>query len=81
MSDDTDLTRWTADLMDALGISGTVVDIPLVLDLARDAAHGIARPAAPVTTFLVGYAVGLGRGSAAELAAIASALAATRPAS
>ncbi|HTJ70017.1 MAG TPA: DUF6457 domain-containing protein [Actinospica sp.] len=29
-----------------------------VLDLAREAAHGVARPAAPLTTFLAGYALG-----------------------
>jgi hypothetical protein len=29
-----------------------------VLDLARAAAHGVARPAAPLTTFLTGYALG-----------------------
>jgi hypothetical protein len=29
----------------------------LVLDLAREAAHGVARPAAPLTTFLAGYAL------------------------
>jgi Domain of unknown function (DUF6457) len=29
-----------------------------VLDLARAAAHGVARPAAPLTTFLAGYALG-----------------------
>ena len=28
----------------------------VLLDLARDAAHGVARPAAPLTSFLVGYA-------------------------
>jgi len=32
--------------------------VPVVLDLARDAAHGVARPAAPVTTFLAGVAIG-----------------------
>ena len=31
-----------------------------LLDLARDAAHEIERPAAPLTTFLVGVAVGRG---------------------
>ena len=31
-----------------------------MLDLARDAAHEIERPAAPLTTFLVGVAVGRG---------------------
>lgn len=34
----------------------------LVLDLAREAAHGVARPAAPLTTFLAGYALGAGPG-------------------
>lgn len=34
----------------------------LVLDLAREAAHGVARPAAPLTTFLAGYALGSGDG-------------------
>ena len=31
-----------------------------LLDLARVAAHSIARPAAPLTTFLAGYALGIG---------------------
>ena len=31
----------------------------LVLDLAREAAHGVARPAAPLTAFLAGYALGV----------------------
>lgn len=34
----------------------------LVLDLAREAAHGVARPAAPLTTFLAGYALGAAGG-------------------
>ena len=34
----------------------------LVLDLAREAAHAVARPAAPLTTFLAGYALGAGGG-------------------
>lgn len=33
-----------------------------LLDLARVAAHSIARPAAPLTTFLAGYALGIGGG-------------------
>jgi len=31
-----------------------------VLDLTRDVAHGVARPAAPLTAYLVGMAVGRG---------------------
>jgi hypothetical protein len=42
-------------------------EIHVLLDLARDAAHQIDRPAAPLTTFLVGVAVG--RGQALEAAA------------
>ena len=35
-------------------------EVHAVLDLARDVAHGVARPAAPLTAFLVGVAVGRG---------------------
>lgn len=38
-----------------------------VLDLARDVAHGVVRPAAPLTAFLLGLAVG--RGADLETAA------------
>lgn len=31
-----------------------------ILELARDVAHGVARPAAPFATFLLGAAVGAG---------------------
>ena len=44
--------------LDVLSAAG--YDLPGVLDVARDAAHGVARPAAPLTTFLVGYAAGSG---------------------
>ena len=36
------------------------VDMTLVLDLARDVAHGVARPAAPLTAYLLGLSVGGG---------------------
>ena len=80
MSAETDppsLEQWVARLADELGVPElTAGDIALVLDLARDAAHGIARPAAPLTTFLVGYAAGAaGESSLSELAARASRLA------
>ncbi|HEY8827406.1 MAG TPA: DUF6457 domain-containing protein [Jatrophihabitantaceae bacterium] len=58
------LAEWVVELAAALGVDPAAVDRELVLDLARDAAHGIARPAAPLTTFLVGLAAGLGGGSA-----------------
>ncbi|MCX4959333.1 NTP transferase domain-containing protein [Streptomyces virginiae] len=49
------LEQWITAVKTELGIDLTV-DTKTLLDLARDAAHGVARPAAPLTTFLVGYA-------------------------
>lgn len=54
------LDDWAERLRTALGLDDVAVDVGTVLDLARDAAHGVARPAAPLTTFLVGLAVGRG---------------------
>ncbi len=51
------LDEWIAAVKADLGIE-LDVDTVMLLDLARDAAHGVARPAAPLTTFLVGYAAG-----------------------
>jgi hypothetical protein len=77
------LDEWVARLAAELGLSPSVVDIGLVLDLARDAAHGIARPAAPLTTFVVGYAAALAGGSPEDvrrIAEIATRLATEQPA-
>ena len=52
------LDTWTGEVCAALGLDPSVVDRDLVLDLARDVAHGVARPAAPLTAFLVGLAAG-----------------------
>ncbi|MEV6104433.1 NTP transferase domain-containing protein [Streptomyces sp. NPDC051940] len=49
------LDEWLTAVKNELGIE-LDVDTAVLLDLARDAAHGVARPAAPLTTFLVGYA-------------------------
>ncbi|WP_443032700.1 NTP transferase domain-containing protein [Streptomyces sp. DH41] len=71
------LDEWITAAKDELGID-LDVDTGVLLDLARDAAHGVARPAAPLTTFLVGYAAGRaggGREAVAEAARKATALA------
>lgn len=68
------LTTWIAELAAALGVDPADVDRTLLLDVARDAAHGVARPAAPLTTFLVGYAAGL-RGGGAEAVSSSAAVA------
>ncbi len=44
-----------------------------LLELARVAAHSVARPAAPLTTFLAGYALGIG-GSLDGLDSVAATL-------
>jgi hypothetical protein len=56
----TTLDDWTAAACAELGIDPAVVDVRQILDLARDAAHQVDRPAAPVTAFLLGLAVGGG---------------------
>ena len=52
------LHDWVARVCAASDLDPAVVDISAVLDLAKDAAHGIARPAAPLTTFMAGYLAG-----------------------
>lgn len=54
------LERWIDQVCQELGLDPADVDRDLVLDLARDVAHGVARPAAPLTTYLLGLAVGRG---------------------
>lgn len=73
------LGEWTETLAGRLGIDPALVDIRAVLDLARDAAHGVERPAAPLTTFIVGYAAGATGRPVAELMSEAAALAVAWP--
>ena len=70
------LEDWTTALARELGVELTV-EVEALLAVARDAAHNVARPAAPITTFLVGYAAAMqaGEGSVADLCRRASALA------
>jgi hypothetical protein len=69
-TDDGDvLNRWLLSLATELGISPDDVDIAEVLDLAKIAAHSVARPAAPVTTFLAGLAAGRAGGTRADIQA------------
>ena len=49
------LEEWITAVQTELGVD-LEMDTAALLDVARDAAHAVARPAAPLTTFLVGYA-------------------------
>jgi hypothetical protein len=60
------LQEWMDELCDELSIE-TEVDMSAILDLARDAAHNVDRPAAPLTTFLVGYAAAARGGSLKDI--------------
>jgi len=61
------MDTWIDALRIELGIDMDV-DVDLVLDVAKDAAHNVERPAAPVSTFLLGVAIARGQDpkSAAE---------------
>ena len=71
------LHDWIDELCDALEIDAEL-DEGLILDLARDVTDGVERAAAPVSTFLLGYAAavhGASPDKVEELAGRASALA------
>jgi len=57
----TTLDSWTRAACAELGIDPASADTRAVLDLARDVAHGVERPAAPLTAYLLGVAVGQGQ--------------------
>lgn len=71
------LDQWSNRLAQALQILDLDIDQELLLDLARTSAGSVIHAAAPVTTFLVGYAAGLdaGTGSAGSREASAASVA------
>ena len=76
---ETRLTEWWTTLCEALGLADVPADRDAILGLAGVAAHNVVRPAAPVTTFLAGYAAGLKGGSAEDVAAAIAAAKAAVP--
>ena len=69
------LEEWAGAVCGELGLDPASLDVPVILDMARDVAHGVARPAAPLTAYLLGVAVGQGRplaGSAARISELAA---------
>jgi hypothetical protein len=59
------MDEWIETACRELGLNPSEIDRDLILDLARDVAHGVARPAAPLTAYLLGLAVGRGGDSEA----------------
>nr|BFE64187.1 hypothetical protein GCM10020063_087130 [Dactylosporangium thailandense] len=69
------LGEWLDTAAAALGVDAPDGETrKVVLDLARDVAHNVARPGAPLTAFLLGLAVGRGadvHAASAELSRLA----------
>ena len=61
------LDAWVTALAHALEISPAQVDQDTLLELAGEAAHRVERPAAPLTTYLVGLAAGRDGGGPAAV--------------
>lgn len=68
------LDEWTTAVCARLGIDRSDVDVARILDLARDVAHGVARPAAPLSAYLAGLAAGRSGGSVEESATAVAAI-------
>ena len=60
----------------ALGVDPQAVDRDLILELTKDVAHNVARPAAPLSAFVVGLAAGKAGGDADAVRAAVTKLAA-----
>ena len=73
-----ELDAWIAAACAELGLGAGEVPAKAVLDVARDVAHQVVRPGAPVSAYLMGVAVARGA-DPAEVAGRLSALALAWP--
>ncbi|MFI5834330.1 DUF6457 domain-containing protein [Micromonospora sp. NPDC051300] len=69
---------WVTAACAELDLDPAQVPVSAVLDVARDVAHQVLRPGAPVSAYLLGMAVGRGADPAAAAARL-SALAGSWP--
>jgi hypothetical protein len=70
------LEEWCRSLLQAYELEDVQIDVNTILSLAGVAAHSVVRPAAPLTTFIAGFAAGLvaGSGQATNAAAMTAAM-------
>jgi hypothetical protein len=73
-----ELDAWIAAACTELGLQPGDIKVKAVLDVARDVAHQVIRPGAPVSAYLMGVAVGRGA-DPSDVAARLSALALSWP--
>lgn len=57
MTHEDPMTKWINELAEYLGVD-KIEDPKALLDITREVAHNISRPAAPLTLFLMGQAMG-----------------------
>ena len=79
-SQDETLENGGRALLQALELEDVEIDVNEVLSLAGVAAHSVVRPAAPLTTFIAGFAAGLasGSGQATDAVSMEAAMAVAR---
>lgn len=73
------LQQWTGVVTAELDID-VDLDVRAILDAARDVAHSVERPAAPLTTFLIGYAAAARGGTAKDVRDVIAQVLALAPA-
>jgi hypothetical protein len=60
MGEMNELDAWVEAAARELGLEPGVIRTKQILDVARDVAHQVIRPGAPVSAYLMGIAVGRG---------------------
>jgi hypothetical protein len=55
------IDRWVMAVAEELGVTPNPADTRTILEMTKDVAHNVDRPAAPVTAYLIGIAVGQGK--------------------
>lgn len=68
------LDAWAVALRERFDLTPDDLPIALILDLARDVAVGVARPAAPFSAFAAGLVAGRSGGSPADIHAAVAAI-------
>jgi hypothetical protein len=69
------LDAWAAALRERFGLADADVPVAAVLDLTREVANGVARPAAPLGAFVAGLVAGRAGTDPAEIRAALDAVA------
>lgn len=62
-----DLEAWVAVLAERFELDASQLPLTPILDLTRDIAYGVARPAAPVSAYIVGLVAGMAGGSGGDI--------------